>query len=366
MALISWRLFYRLSIGLFCIILSGCMTTRQVPIEQEIIRNKLFIDINVQSPSMIQYDGRYYLFHSGSGITNWVSRDRVNWIRLSPVFDTMPDWAYPYLKNSNQVISSPRISRINDQFYLLYTLHDSDSLGSATGLATNVSLRPSDPKYNWIDHGIMYQTPKAQELPGHSSASLFADDNGVNWITAGVDGHLINITRYNGLEEKPIAKTADYDWQTIASSVPLRSVPSQSKPDINCDDHNRDDSLSEQNERISSPQLLSNGDYYYLFFTRWSCGEQGNITPFVNVGRSEKAEGPYRDSYGRYLTDGGGTVIIQNDSLKKEIGESTILTAGDSHFLVSETVSQENSERSILAILEISWRDGWPVIDLDQ
>ena len=366
MTLIIRRLFYRLLIGLFCIILSGCMTTRQVPIDQEIARKKLFIDINVSSPSMIQYDGRYYLFHSGSGITNWVSRDRVNWIRLSPVFDKNPDWINPYLENSNQEISAPRLSRIDDQYYLLYTLHDSDSLGTATGLATNMSLRPSDPNYNWIDRGIIFQTSKNQDMPGHSSASLFVDDNGGNWIIAGFEGHLINIIRINGLEEKSIASTADYNWQTIASSVPSRPERSQSKLNINCDDLNRDDSLSAQTEQLNSPQLLSNGEYYYLFFTRLSCGDQGIITPFVNVGRSEKVEGPYRDSNGQFLTDGGGTRVIQNDSLKTEIGESTILSADDSHFLVSEAVRQSNSERTTLAILEISWKNGWPVVDLDQ
>lgn len=342
------------------------MTTRQVPIDQEILREELFIDINVSSPSMIQYDGRYYLFHSGSGITNWVSRDRVNWIRLSPVFDTNPDWINPYLKNSNQEISAPRISRFDDQYYLLYTLHDSDSLGAATGLATNMSLHPSDPNYLWIDRGIIYQTPPDQGMPGHSSASLFVDRNGEKWMTAVFDGHLINTTRINGLEENLVAITADYNWQTIASSVPLRSDQSELKLNAACDDLNGDDSLSAQTKRLSSPQLLSNGDYYYLFFTRWSCGEQGHITPFVNVGRSEKVEGPYLDSDGRFLTDGGGTMVIQNNSLKTEIGESTILTAEDSHFLVSETVSDDNNERSILAILEISWIDDWPVISLDQ
>jgi len=362
----KYRLLLLGSICVICLGLYGCTTTRQVPIEQEIVRKKLFIDINVQSPSMIQYDERYYLFHSGSGISNWVSRDRVNWIRLSPVFDTHPNWALPYLRSSDQVMTAPRISRINNQLYLLYTVHDSDSLGTATGLATNMSLRPSDPNYKWVDRGIIYQAPGGQELPGISSASLFVDDSGVNWITAGVDDHLINIARIDEFEDKSIAKTADYDWQTIASSVPLRSSLSQSKSEFNCNDLNGDDSLSAQTKRLSSPQLLSNGDYYYLFFTRWSCEDQGLITPFVNVGRSEKVRGPYRDSDGRFLTDGGGTAVIRNDSLKKEIGESTILTAEDSHFLVSETVSHDNSERSILAILEISWIDGWPVIDLDQ
>lgn len=362
----KYRLLLLSSIGIICIGLHGCITTRQVPIEPEMARKKLFIDINVQSPSMIQYDGRYYLFHSGPGISNWVSRDRVNWIRLTPVFDTNPGWTKPYLENSNQAMTEPRISRINDQFYLLYTIHNSDSLGTATGLATNISLRPSDPDYDWVDRGIIYQTPKGTEESWHSGISLFVDDNGAKWITAGFDGHLINMTRINGIGENSIAPTTDYNWKTIASDVPIRSTSSQSNSDFKCNDHNGDDSLSTQTNRLGSPQLLSNETYYYLFFTRWSCGDQGNLTLFINVGRSEKVEGPYQDSVGRFLTDGGGTVVIKSDSLKNEIGESTILTAGGSHYLVSETVSRDNNERSTLAILEISWKDGWPVVYLDQ
>jgi len=41
---------------------------------------------------MINLDDTYYLFNTGTGITNWSSEDMINWEQLDPIYDSATEW----------------------------------------------------------------------------------------------------------------------------------------------------------------------------------------------------------------------------------------------------------------------------------
>ncbi len=63
-------------------------------------------------------------------------------------------------------------------------------------------------------------------------------------------------------------------------------------------------------EAIEAPFIVRHGGYFYLF-TSWDLCCRGLKSSYKTmVGRSKSITGPYVDSAGKLLTDGGGTPLL--------------------------------------------------------
>jgi arabinan endo-1,5-alpha-L-arabinosidase len=109
--------------------------------------------------------------------------------------------------------------------------------------------------------------------------------------------------------------------------------------------------------------LVYRDGWYYLLATHGSCCDGANSTYNVVVGRSKKVTGPYLDNVGRDIMEGGGKMVaVTRGGL---IGPGhfghMILEKGVEKMSIHYEADLEQGGRSVLAILPLVWKDGWPV-----
>src|SRR6188508_2660243 len=109
--------------------------------------------------------------------------------------------------------------------------------------------------------------------------------------------------------------------------------------------------------------LTYHDGWYYLLATHGSCCDGSNSTYNVVVGRSKNVTGPFIDNVGRSMMEGGGKMVaVTRGGL---IGPGhfghIILEKGVEKMSIHYEADLEQGGRSVLGILPVIWKDGWPV-----
>lgn len=357
------------------LLVSGCIST-QVPVEPENTRDNLHIDIGVHDPSMIKHDDRYYMFHTGRGISNWVSRDMINWIRLDPVFESAPEWTQDVVPEFENHIWAPSISFHNGTYYLYYSVSSFGRNNSAIGLVTNQTLNPDDPEFEWEDQGIVIESVPGRDMWNAIDATLSFDEDGTPWLAFGSHWMGIKLVQLED-DLKTVAITPEgNEWYTIAErhrywKLDERDAGDSANPELDYDDlyPNAILDLNRQSESgaIEAPFIFKKGDYYYLFVSWDRCCRGENSTYKVVVGRSTDITGPYLDKAGQRMDYGGGSLVVKGNDEYAAVGHNSVYTFDGTDYLVAHGYDLSDEGRSKLVILEVTWDDdGWPVVDLDE
>lgn len=357
------------------LLVSGCIST-QVPVEPENTRDNLHIDIGVHDPSMIKHDDRYYMFHTGRGISNWVSRDMINWIRLDPVFESAPEWTQDVVPEFENHIWAPSISFHNGTYYLYYSVSSFGRNNSAIGLVTNQTLNPDDPEFEWEDQGIVIESVPGRDMWNAIDATLSFDEDGTPWLAFGSHWMGIKLVQLED-DLKTVAITPEgNEWYTIAErhrywKLDERDAGDSANPELDYDDlyPNAILDLNRQSENgaIEAPFIFKKGDYYYLFVSWDRCCRGENSTYKVVVGRSTDITGPYLDKAGQRMDYGGGSLVVKGNDEYAAVGHNSVYTFDGTDYLVAHGYDLSDEGRSKLVILEVTWDDdGWPVVDLDE
>lgn len=103
--------------------------------------------------------------------------------------------------------------------------------------------------------------------------------------------------------------------------------------------------------------------WYYLLATHGSCCDGANSTYNVVVGRSRKITGPYIDNMGRSMLEGGGKMVVatRGDLIGPGHFGHIILEKGVEKMSIHYEADLQQGGRSVLGILPVVWKDGWPV-----
>ena len=103
--------------------------------------------------------------------------------------------------------------------------------------------------------------------------------------------------------------------------------------------------------------------WYYLLATHGSCCDGANSTYNIVVGRSKKVTGPYIDNVGRSMLEGGGKMVVGTRGSLIGPGHfgQIILEKGVEKMSLHYEADLAQGGRSVLGILPIVWKDGWPV-----
>lgn len=103
--------------------------------------------------------------------------------------------------------------------------------------------------------------------------------------------------------------------------------------------------------------------WYYLLATHGSCCDGANSTYNVVVGRSKVITGPYIDNVGRSMLEGGGKMVVatRGDLIGPGHFGHIILEKGVEKMSIHYEADLEQGGRSVLGILPVVWKDGWPV-----
>ncbi|WP_094759003.1 family 43 glycosylhydrolase [Sedimentisphaera salicampi] len=241
---------------------------------------------HVHDPSMIYSEGFYYVFSTGSGISIRRSSDLKHWKYIGRVFSDIPSWVQDKVEGVSG-FWAPDITYHNGKYYICYSASTFGSQTSVLGLASNATLNPTDPNYQWVDEGEIIDSPPADPPAYNAIDGAFVKDESSNmWLTFGSFWEGIMLTRLDNSTLKPASSPAEIH------QIARRSNSSA----------------------IEAPYITYRNGWYYLFVNWDHCCRGTDSTYKIVVGRSESIEGPYKDKNGEPLLQGTGGTLFAGDS----------------------------------------------------
>jgi arabinan endo-1,5-alpha-L-arabinosidase len=258
------------------------------------------------------------------------SDDGVNWEYAGEVWQEKPAWlkeAVPGVDN----LWAPELYQHDGTWYLYYSASTFGKNLSVIALATNTTLDPADPAYQWVDRGQVISS-KGERFNA-IDPGIAEDADGTPWMSFG--------SFWTGLQlvqlEWPGGLRAD-------AAEPVVIADRQEPPNA-----------------IEAPFILPHDGAYYLFFSRDFCCQGLESTYNIAVGRSDSIRGPYLDAEGKELLDGGGTPVLGTAGNRTGPGGQSI--SGGT--LAFHYYARDLDGAFRLGLLDLEWKDGWPSVPQD-
>jgi arabinan endo-1,5-alpha-L-arabinosidase len=297
----------------------------------------------VRDPSMIRQGNTYYLFSTDAGgsisgnLPIRCSSDAVDWQVCGAVFSQIPAW----VQNAVPGISAlwaPDISYFNGLYHLYYAGSLFATNTSVIGLATNTTLDPTDPAYQWVDQGLVLGSTSTDDFNA-IDPTILIDTDGSVWMTYG--------SYWTGIKQQQI------DPNTGKLMAPNQTVYSlATRPGV-------------QYDPIEGSSLVHKGNYYYLFVSFDNCC---NPNPYLDnykimVGRSSSAHGPFADVNGAQMMQGGGTLLLGGNGVTWNApgGETVYLDPQNGDFITFHALHLPDGAAYVF-VNALTWPNGWPQI----
>lgn len=299
-------------------------------------------------PEMIKEGNVYYLFATGRGISVASSTDMINWKKENPVFSTPLKWVNDTIVPGNRQLDiwAPDISLRNGTYYIYYSVSAFGKNTSAIGVATNKTLNPANPDFNWVDHGPVVSSIAIKNDWNAIDPNLIIDEAGVPWLDFGSFWSGIKMVQLNN---DLISVALPEKWIALAERD--RSFRPQDR--------------ANDKPGIEGPFIFKKNEYYYLFVSFDRCCRGIRSDYNVVVGRSLKATGPYIDKAGVDMRYGGGTQVVKGNADWPGVGHNSAYTFDGKDYLVFHGYDAKDNGRSKLLIREIIWDpEGWPTTNL--
>lgn len=305
----------------------------------------------IHDPALIIDDeGTWYDFSTGrinreNGGTIQIASSSdagTTWEYAGTVWGTIPTWIDDHFAGGTlpDNLWAPEIYEHDGTYYLYYSASQFGTNNSLTALATNTTLDPTDPDYEWVDQGMVISSP-VTGLAGNKDfnaidAGIVEDENGNPFMAIGSFWYGIFLVPLEWPSGKPVA-----DWQAKTVHIADRFMPGNP---------------------IEAPYITKRDGYYYLFVSFGSCCQGENSTYQVAVGRSTSVAGPYVDQAGKDMFGGGGTILLDKHGAIVGPGGQSVF--GD--YLAFHYYDASNAAIPYfptLGIQKLAWVDGWPVTD---
>lgn len=246
--------------------------------------------VGLNDASRIIKDGDTYFWYStGGGIRmRWTSNPQGGlWHEGPDVFPVRPAFWAEY--SPRNIAWAPDIiyDDVTGEYRLYYCVSSLGSNKSAIGLATNTTLHPSNPDYEWVDRGIVVATSEGElsnaldpcpvRTPAGEWYLCFGSHfGGIKLLRLGADGkqHPAVTTVWNLARKE----------QTPKNAIEAAAIYPGEK----------------------------DGKLGYWLFVNWGSGlgHKENATYQVRIGWSDNIQGPYRDKNGTDMYNGGGTLMM--------------------------------------------------------
>jgi len=305
----------------------------------------------IHDPALVvDDDGTWYAFSTGrvgreNGGTIQIATshdDGTTWEYAGTVWDEIPAWIDEHFADGAlpDNLWAPEVYEHDGTYYLYYSASRFGTDDSLTALATNVTLDPTDPGYEWVDQGLVVESPVSR-LPGDVrfnaiDAGIVEDEAGNPFMAIGSFWYGIFLVPL----EWPSGKPVD-GWQAQTVNIADRFIPGNP---------------------VEAPYITHRDGYYYLFVSFGACCRGADSTYQVAVGRSESVTGPYLDREGKDMYGGGGTILLEEHGAVVGPGGQSVF--GD--YLAFHYYDASNEEIPYfptLGIQRLDWVDGWPVAD---
>jgi arabinan endo-1,5-alpha-L-arabinosidase len=320
------RLIALVAAGVMAVGLAGCAASGT---------RELTGDLATHDPALAKDGDTWFVYSTGNGtIANGnvqirSSTDGKNWRYAGEVWDTKPEWLAETVPGVDN-IWAPELYEHDGVWYLYYSASTFGSNRSAIGVATNTTLDPDDPAYEWVDQGEVIASTPLDDFNA-IDAGIAVDDDGTPWMAFGSFWSGIRMVEL----EWPSGMRAD-------DAEPLHLADRQEPPNA-----------------IEAPYLIERDGDWFLFVSMDSCCQGSDSTYKIAVGRADEVTGPYVDRDGVPLLEGGGTIVLETDDTRVGPGGQSVW--GDDmafHFYNADLNGQFE-----LAIAPIEWdSEGWPTL----
>jgi len=281
--------------------------------------------------TVIQADGRFYVYATGNGLPAFVSDDGWTWRRTGGVMQAVPGGrpGPDVLARGGNNTWAPDIMRVGDRYYLYYSAPGPQPK-SAIGLLIGKTLDPASPDYKWEDAGPVVWSDGVEDSNAIDPGVFRDPGNGSLWLTYG---------SYFGY-----IRLVELDPKTGKRLHPERAPINVS---INSE---------------ASIMIFRDG-WYYLLVTHGSCCQGGNSSYNIRMGRSRKVTGPFLDNMDVDMLQGGGKLFAASSGRNVGPGHFGLLDLGGGveKFSLHYEADLDRGGVSVLDIRPLLWRDSWPV-----
>jgi arabinan endo-1,5-alpha-L-arabinosidase len=333
------------AIDFIAVVAVVCPTQRAAADEPQLL--ELSGDLGVHDPCTIKAGDSYYLFATGGRrgrgiVPAYTSTNLREWTRDGFVFERLPAWAAEEVPRARNAWA-PDISYFNGKYHLYYSLSSFGVNNSVIALATNQSLDPSSPDYQWVDEGLVVRSRAGEDDFNAIDPNLVIEDEKNVWLAWGSFWGGIMMRRIDPQTGK--LSTDDITLHKLAA-----------RP------RNNKYNTPPVEGAIEAPFIVRHGDYWYHFVSWDFCCRGARSNYKVVVGRSPKVTGPYIDKAGEPMSDGGGTLLIEAATDQwRGAGHPAVYQENGTDYLFFHAYSADNG-RSRLHISTIAWKDGWPKV----
>ncbi len=308
----------------------------------------------IHDPALvIADDGTWYVYstglinrENGGTIQTWSSHDDgTTWEYTGTVWDEIPAWIDERYSDGvlPENLWAPEIYEHDGTYYLYYSASRFGTDNSLTALATNTTLNPEDPDYEWVDQGLVVESPVTgldPDNPGKTfnaiDAGIVEDADGNPYMSIGSFWYGIFLVPLEWPSGKPVE-----NWQSQTVHIADRFMPGNP---------------------IEAPYIMHRDGYYYLFTSFDSCCQGADSTYKIAVSRSDSVTGPYLDKEGRNMVGGGGTILLESHGAMNGAGGQSVF--GD--YLAFHYYDGSNEAAPYIPTLglqKMGWKDGWPTVD---
>ncbi len=302
----------------------------------------------VHDPSVIRQGATWYVFSTdGPGrrrngdLPILCSEDAVAWRSCGYVFQAMPAWIQAKIPGIDG-LWAPDISYFGGVYHLYYAGSTLGSERSVIGLATNVTLNPTDPAYRWQDQGEVLESEPGDDANA-IDPNAFVDTDGRVWLSYG--------SYWRGIKQREL----DARSGKLLDGRSGRRFDLARRPGV-------------PEDPIEGASLVKHDRFYYLFVSIDYCCNRDISTDNYKeaVGRATSPHGPFLDQSGVPMLKGGGTVLLASTANWRAPGGGTAWVDPDSGqgFLVFHALDLSRQGRPYLWFKSLKWVNEWPVIDV--
>jgi len=296
--------------------------------------------LGIHDPSaVIKCGNLYYVFGTGQGILSKSSADKIYWTTGPGVFANPPNWTTNAVPGFTGDFWAPDISYFDGQYYLYYAVSTFGSQVSAIGLATNPTLDPGDPNYQWTDQGPVIQSTTGSAYNCIDPSVTF-DASSNLWMSFGSFWNGIYLVQLNAATG--LRNTVNTTVYSLATDNAASGDP------------------------IEGSYLYHQGNYYYLFVNWGSCCDGLDSTYNIRVGRSANITGPFLDRNGINMLASGGTLFLQATGKYIAPGQVGILDENGVSYFGYHYLDANDNGVPTFDLEPLSWTaDGWPAFTND-
>ncbi|WP_136706490.1 arabinan endo-1,5-alpha-L-arabinosidase [Agromyces sp. H66] len=292
-------------------------------------------DLSTHDPAIAKDDGTWYVYSTGNGtvadgnIQVRSSSDGRAWRYEGEVWDEKPEWIGETVRGVDN-LWAPELVEHDGTWYLYYSASTFGKNTSVIALATNTTLDPDDPAYDWVDRGPVIASEPGDDFNA-IDPGVATDDEGTPWLAFG--------SFWSGI------RMVELQWPSglrADAAEPLRLADRGAPPNA-----------------IEAPYLVEHDGDWFLFVSRDSCCQGADSTYKIAVGRADAPTGPFVDRDGVPLLDDGGTVLLETEGSRVGPGGQSIADG----MMALHYYDRDLNGQFRLALVPIDWDgDGWPVL----